>query len=49
MERNAQSRNAYQVGIRMDNGTYRTVTQESVADLQVGARVRLENDRAYRY
>lgn len=49
MERNSQSRNAYQVGIRMDNGSYRTVTQESATDLQVGARVRVENDRAYRY
>jgi outer membrane lipoprotein SlyB len=49
MERNTQARNAYQVGVRMDNGSYRTVTQDSVADLSVGARVRLENDRAYRY
>lgn len=49
MERNTQPRNAYQVGIRMDNGSYRHVTQESAADLHVGARVRLENDRAYRY
>jgi len=49
MERNTQARNAYQVGIRMDNGAYRTVTQESVTDLQVGARVRVENERAYRY
>ena len=49
MERNSQARNAYQLGIRMDNGSYRTVTQDSTADLQVGARVRVENDRAYRY
>jgi outer membrane lipoprotein SlyB len=49
MERNTQARNAYQLGIRMDNGSYRTVTQESAAELQVGARVRVENDRAYRY
>ncbi|WP_420476601.1 glycine zipper 2TM domain-containing protein [Noviherbaspirillum sp. ST9] len=49
IERGSQARNAYQLGIRMDNGSYRTVTQESAADLQVGARVRVENDRAYRY
>jgi len=49
MERNAQGRNAYQLGLRMDNGSYRTIVQESAADLQVGARVRVENDRAYRY
>ena len=49
VEKNSQARNAYQVGIRMDNGSYRTLMQESAADLQVGARVRVENDRAYRY
>lgn len=49
MDRNMQARNTHQLGIRMDNGSYRTVTQESAADLQVGARVRVENDRAYRY
>lgn len=49
MERNTQARNAYQVGIRMDNGSFRTVTQDSVADFQIGSRVRVENDRAYRY
>lgn len=48
-QRNAQPRNLVQLGVRMDNGSYRTVTQESAADLQVGARVRVENDRAYRY
>lgn len=49
IERNTQVRNAYHVGVRLDNGSYRTITQDSVADLSVGARVRLENDRAYRY
>lgn len=48
MERNNQARNAYQVGIRLDNGSYRTVVQENVSDLQVGSRVRIENDRVYR-
>ncbi|HYD94073.1 MAG TPA: glycine zipper 2TM domain-containing protein [Noviherbaspirillum sp.] len=48
IERN-RAHNAYQVGVRMDNGGYRTLTQDNVSDLQVGARVRVENDRAYRY
>jgi hypothetical protein len=39
----------YQVGVRLDNGGYRTVIQDSVADLRVGSRVRVDNDRAYRY
>ncbi|WP_082584386.1 glycine zipper 2TM domain-containing protein [Noviherbaspirillum sp. Root189] len=47
-QRNGQVRDAYQVGVRMDNGSYRTVVQDNVADLYVGGRVRIENDRAYR-
>jgi len=49
MERNAQMRDVYQIGIRLDDGSYQTLSQDSVADLQVGSRVRLENGRAYRY
>ena len=48
MERN-NGRDVYQIGVRMDNGSYRTITQDNAADLQVGGRVRVENDRAYRY
>jgi outer membrane lipoprotein SlyB len=39
----------YQVGIRLDNGTYQNVTQESASDLRVGSRVRIEGGHAYRY
>jgi outer membrane lipoprotein SlyB len=39
----------YQVNVRMDNGEYRTVVQDSVYDLRVGNRVRLVDGRAYRY
>lgn len=39
----------YQIGVRLDNGGYQTITQESAADLGVGSRVRLENGRVYRY
>lgn len=40
---------AYQIGVRLDNGAYQTVTQESASDLGVGSRVRLENGRVFRY
>jgi outer membrane lipoprotein SlyB len=40
---------AYQVGVRLDNGTYQTFVQDSVADLTIGSRVRIENGRAFRY
>lgn len=48
MERNAQARDAYEIRVRMDNGSYQTITQDSIADLQVGSRVRVENQRIYR-
>ncbi|MES2296008.1 MAG: glycine zipper 2TM domain-containing protein [Pseudomonadota bacterium] len=43
------TRDVYQVSIRLDNGDYRNVTQDSVADLRVGDRVRVVDGRAYRY
>jgi outer membrane lipoprotein SlyB len=48
-QRNKTSSAAYQIGVRLDNGSYQTVTQDTVADLSVGNRVRIENGRAYRY
>lgn len=48
MERNNQTSSAYEIRVRMDNGGYQTITQDSVADLQVGSRVRVENQRVYR-
>lgn len=48
-QRNARPRDAYEVGVRLDNGGYQTVTQGSVDGLQVGNRVRIENDHVYRY
>ena len=52
VERNRAANNGqemYQVNIRMDNGEYRTVVQDSVYDLRVGNRVRLVDGRVYRY
>lgn len=46
---NQQTRDVYQVGIRLDNGAYQTMTLDSVGDLRVGNRVRIENGRLYRY
>lgn len=39
----------YQINIRLDNGEYRSVTQDSVYDLRVGNRVRVVDGRVYRY
>lgn len=48
IERNSQGRDTYQIGVRLDNGARQSITQDSVADLRVGSRVRLENNRVYR-
>jgi outer membrane lipoprotein SlyB len=47
--RNADGQQMYAVNVRLDNGEYRTVVQDSVYDLRVGNRVRLVDGRVYRY
>lgn len=47
--RNASGVDMYQINIRMDNGEWRSVTQDSVYDLRVGNRVRMVDGRVYRY
>ncbi len=42
-------RDMYQISVRLDNGDYRTIVQDSVYDLRVGNRVRVVDGRAYRY
>ncbi|HEY5800324.1 MAG TPA: glycine zipper 2TM domain-containing protein [Burkholderiaceae bacterium] len=40
---------AYQIGVRLDNGAFITVTQDNVNDLRIGNRVTIQNNRVYRY
>lgn len=47
--RNAPGPEQYQINVRMDNGEYRAVMQDSVYDLRVGNRVRIVDGRVYRY
>ncbi len=44
-----QQLDAYKFTIRMNDGSYQTVTQDSHADLRVGDRVRITNGVAQRY
>jgi outer membrane lipoprotein SlyB len=45
-----RTKNVYQIGVRLDNGSFVTITQDTVADLQIGSRVRIDNNnRVYRY
>lgn len=45
----AAAREMYQINVRLDNGSFQSVTQDTMNDLRVGNRVRLENGRVYRY
>ncbi|TFW36043.1 glycine zipper 2TM domain-containing protein [Massilia horti] len=47
--RNANGQQVYQINVRLDNGEYRSITQDSVYDLRVGNRVRIVDGRVYRY
>ena len=47
--RNADGQQMYAVNVRLDNGEYRTVVQDSVYDLRVGNRVRVVDGHVYRY
>jgi len=49
VENNRNAKQEYQISVRMDNGDYRIVQQDSVYDLRVGNRVRLVDGRLYRY
>lgn len=49
IEKSTKTQDAYRIRVRLDNGGYQTVTQQSIADLRVGDRVRIENDRVSRY
>ena len=44
-----QQQDVYRIRVRLDNGGVQTVTQQSINDLRVGDRVRIENDRVSRY
>lgn len=49
IEKRTNQRASYNVRVRLDNGSYQTVTQDNVSDLRIGNRVRIENGHVYRY
>lgn len=48
-KRSQQQTNAYKFTIRMNDGSYQTVTQTTSGDIRVGDRVKIENGVAQRY
>jgi len=49
IEKSNKQQDAYRIQVRLDRGGYQAVTQQSIGDLRVGDRVRIENDRVSRY
>ena len=47
--RNNTNANAYRIGVRLDNNSHATFTQNNIGDMRVGDRVRIDNDRVTRY
>jgi outer membrane lipoprotein SlyB len=45
----AQQGNVYQLSVRLNNGTYQTLTQTTNNDIRVGDSVRIDNGVAQRY
>lgn len=48
-QRNATQLPMYQLGVRLNDGSYQTLNQDTVAGLAIGTQVRIESGRAYRY
>jgi outer membrane lipoprotein SlyB len=48
-KRNQQQQDEYSIRVRIDNGGYQTLTQQSINNLRVGDRVRIENGNIYSY
>lgn len=49
IEKSKKQQDAYRIRVRLDNGGYQTVTQQSIGNFRVGDRVRIDNDRVSRY
>ena len=49
IEKNRNNRDGYRVRVRLDNGGSVVIAQDSIGELRAGDRVRIENDRVYRY
>ena len=40
---------SFRVTVRMDNGTYQTITENNITDLRTGDRVRVDGNNISRY
>ena len=49
LEKSNRTPDAYRIRVRLDDGSYQTVTQDSMNDLRVGDRIHISNGRVSRY
>ncbi|HEX5365023.1 MAG TPA: glycine zipper 2TM domain-containing protein [Gallionella sp.] len=49
IEKSNRQADSYRVRVRLENGGEQTVTQQSIDDLRIGDRVRIESGRVSRY
>jgi outer membrane lipoprotein SlyB len=49
IEKSNKQQDGYRIRVRLENGGYQTVTRQTINDLRVGDRVRIENDHISRY
>ena len=48
-KRSRGANESFRVTVRLDNGSYQTVTQDNITDLRTGDRVRVDGNQVYRY
>ena len=48
VEKRNNASQRYRIRVRLEDGSYRTITQDNAYDLRVGSHVRIENDQVYR-
>ena len=49
LEKSNRTQDAYRIRVQFDDGSYQTVTQDSINDLRVGDRIYIYNGRVSRY
>lgn len=48
-QRQRAPQESFRVSVRMDNGTYQTITEDNITDLRIGDRVRIDGNNISRY
>lgn len=49
MQQRRSANHTFRVTVRMEDGSYHTITQDDITDLRTGDRVRIDGNRLYRH